>query len=216
MEIVSRWDNSNSSSSGNSNSTSNNGSGGSSSSVSAKAMDADIDRLAAVNDDSPGQAAANTATATRGSVPEASSQQLSSAATHADVSMLDTTNDLDFSTDGLAARMEVILADLVSRVGGQLSVPMDRRVPLVSLGLDSMSIIQFKGVLDNKYANLTHMQLLIWLGYLIIFTIYVLMYMSYGRYRCNIPDEFMFTTSATLENIILAVQNGKFMAILHI
>jgi hypothetical protein len=64
--------------------------------------------------------------------------------------MLDNAGDLDFSTDGLAARMEVILADLVSRVGGHLGIPMDRRVPLVSLGLDSMSIIQFKGVLDNK------------------------------------------------------------------
>ena len=51
----------------------------------------------------------------------------------------------------LMQRLETVLCDLISRVGGELTPPVDPDVPLVSMGLDSMSIIQFKGVLDNRF-----------------------------------------------------------------
>lgn len=126
LEIVHRWDNTSASTSG------------------AAIEDAAVDTEMEVN------TSATTTHQPAAKAPATTQGHANAAATSADVSMLDTTNDLDFSTDGLAARMELILVDLVSRVGGHLTTPVDRRVPLVSLGLDSMSIIQFKGVLDNK------------------------------------------------------------------
>lgn len=51
----------------------------------------------------------------------------------------------------LKGRLETVLCDIISRVGGDLKPPIDPNVPLISLGLDSMSIVQFKGVLDNRF-----------------------------------------------------------------
>lgn len=52
--------------------------------------------------------------------------------------------------DVLMHELEIILCDIVSRVGGDLCPPVDIFKPLVLLGMDSMSVIQFKGVLDNR------------------------------------------------------------------
>lgn len=58
------------------------------------------------------------------------------------------------SAADLQQELEVILCDLVSRVGGDLSRPVDPQMALVLLGMDSMSVIQFKGVLDNRYRGI--------------------------------------------------------------
>lgn len=50
----------------------------------------------------------------------------------------------------LQHELEVILCDIVGRVGGELQPPVDSQKPLILLGMDSMSVIQFKGVLDNR------------------------------------------------------------------
>jgi hypothetical protein len=50
----------------------------------------------------------------------------------------------------LRQELEVLLCDIVGRVGGELVPPVDAGKPLVLLGMDSMSVIQFKGVLDNR------------------------------------------------------------------
>jgi hypothetical protein len=63
-------------------------------------------------------------------------------------------------TEELIHRLETILCDLISRVGGELTPPVDPDAPLVSMGLDSMSIIQFKGVLDNRLEALYFLILL--------------------------------------------------------
>ncbi|KAJ1414623.1 hypothetical protein B484DRAFT_164417 [Ochromonadaceae sp. CCMP2298] len=46
------------------------------------------------------------------------------------------------------------------------------------MGLDSMTLLQFKGVLEK-------------------------------RFYCDIPDDFLFTGLATLEQLALAVQGGQ-------
>lgn len=53
----------------------------------------------------------------------------------------------------LKLELENILCGIMERVGGEITLPVDVSLPLVSLGMDSMSIIQFKGVLDNRYPD---------------------------------------------------------------
>ena len=54
----------------------------------------------------------------------------------------------------IQSELENILCYIISRVGGDIQPPIDPDKPLVLLGMDSMSIIQFKGVLDNRFAYL--------------------------------------------------------------
>jgi acyl carrier protein len=79
----------------------------------------------------------------------------------------------------LVRSLELILLQISSQGPTQLSSPVDPDSPLVALGLDSMTVVQFKGVLENRY------------------------------YCENIPDEFLFTPLATLKEIATAVKEGS-------
>ena len=100
----------------------------------------------------------------------------------------------------LQQELEVILCDLVGRVGGELTRPVDPQKPLVLLGMDSMSVIQFKGVLDNRYNEATCAPINVTVvNDVVVYTC---------RYKCNIPDEYMFTTLASLDSLVNAVKHG--------
>lgn len=100
------------------------------------------------------------------------------------------------SSSGLQQELELVLCDIVSRVGGDLKPPVDGRQPLVLLGMDSMSIIQFKGVLDNRFLNCC------------LICVHYMFMRFFHRYKCSIPDEYMFTKLATLESLVQSVQFG--------
>jgi acyl-CoA synthetase (AMP-forming)/AMP-acid ligase II/acyl carrier protein len=59
-----------------------------------------------------------------------------------------------------------------------LTMPVDRLSPVSMLGLDSMCLVQFSGVIQNHL-------------------------------HCTVPDEFLFTTMATLEGIAEAAKLGR-------
>lgn len=81
------------------------------------------------------------------------------------------------SIDEIQSRLEMLLLDVASHGPSPLSKPIDPEAALVALGLDSMSIVQFKGALENTL-------------------------------HCFIPDEYMFTSLATLSNFAIAAQHG--------
>ena len=57
--------------------------------------------------------------------------------------------------DGAAVEesLEKALLQVAAQGPSELSEPLDRTASLVSLGLDSMTIVQFKGVLENRSLN---------------------------------------------------------------
>ena len=107
--------------------------------------------------------------------------------------------------DELKSRLETILCDIVSRVGGDLKPPVDPEIPLISLGLDSMSIVQFKGVLDNRFVVISTLSS--FYPSVIQLKFHCYDFLIY-RYHCNIPDEFLFTNLATLSALVTAVKHG--------
>lgn len=78
----------------------------------------------------------------------------------------------------IAAQLESLLLQVAQQGPSPLSAPIDRKTPVSALGLDSMTLVQFKGVLEK-------------------------------RFHCDIPDDFLFTSQATLEQLALAVRAGK-------
>lgn len=81
----------------------------------------------------------------------------------------------------ITAQLENLLLQVAQQGPSPLSAPVDRKAPVSALGLDSMTLVQFKGVLEK-------------------------------RFHCDIPDDFLFTSQATLEQLALAVREGKLTA----
>jgi len=75
-------------------------------------------------------------------------------------------------------QLESTLVGITLHSPSPISSPVDRTVPLLNMGLDSMTVVQFKGVLENKFHS-------------------------------QIPDEYMFSNFATLENLALAAKRGE-------
>ena len=48
-------------------------------------------------------------------------------------------------------RLEQTLIQISSVGPTKLSAPLDRTLPLIAMGLDSMTVVQFKGVIENRY-----------------------------------------------------------------
>ena len=101
--------------------------------------------------------------------------------------------------DVLRQELELILCDIVCRVGGELQAPVDVNKPLVLLGMDSMSVIQFKGVLDNRS----------FVAASCFRAVILIVVRCIDRYMCNIPDEYMFTNLATLDSVVKSVLHGE-------
>ena len=78
----------------------------------------------------------------------------------------------------IRSKLEKALILVTSQSSSPIGTPIDPSVPLNSLGLDSMTLIQYKGLLERKF-------------------------------HCDIPDEFMFTDLATLDELSHAVKCGK-------
>jgi len=78
----------------------------------------------------------------------------------------------------IRGKLERALILVTSQSSSPISSPVDPTIPLNSLGLDSMTLIQYKGLLERKFF-------------------------------CDIPDEFMFTDLATLDELSHAVKCGK-------
>jgi hypothetical protein len=77
----------------------------------------------------------------------------------------------------VTAQLESLLLQVAQQGPSPLTAPVDRTVAVSALGLDSMTLVQFKGVLEK-------------------------------RFHCDIPDDFLFTEQATLEQLTLAVHEG--------
>ena len=104
------------------------------------------------------------------------------------------------SDSDIRSRLEHALL-LVSNQGhAKLQQPIDPRTPLSGLGLDSLTIVQFKGILENRY--------------------HVFLFRHHDRnntffsfrFHCHIPDEFMFTQLATIEGLAQCVKIGHLTA----
>lgn len=78
----------------------------------------------------------------------------------------------------ILVRLEALLLNVAGSGPCHLSTPVDPDAALVVLGLDSMTVVQFKGAVE-------------------------------GTLHCEIPDEFMFTSLATLRAFAIAVQHGQ-------
>lgn len=78
----------------------------------------------------------------------------------------------------LVGQLEFLLCQISAQSSSQLLTPIDPHAPLVSLGLDSMTLVQFKGVLENRF------------------------------FCVDIPDEYLFTPLATLDELAAAVHIG--------
>lgn len=50
----------------------------------------------------------------------------------------------------LTQKLEAVLCQVASQGASPLSPPVDPELPLSALGLDSMTVVQFKGVLENR------------------------------------------------------------------
>lgn len=48
-------------------------------------------------------------------------------------------------------KLEKLLIQISSVGPTQLKAPLEKRLPLISMGLDSMTVVQFKGVIENRY-----------------------------------------------------------------
>ena len=98
------------------------------------------------------------------------------------------------SVEELLLKLESVLLQISSQGPSELKAPIDRHTPLISLGLDSMTIVQFKGVLENRYHPNTHVVLII---------------IYNKRYFCDVPDDFLFTQLATLSELAGIVKVGS-------
>ena len=83
----------------------------------------------------------------------------------------------EMSLEEIGDRLEALLLDIASHSASSLSKPVERDAALVVLGLDSMTVVQFKGAVESTF-------------------------------HCLLPDEYMFTSLATLSNFAIAAKNG--------
>jgi acyl carrier protein len=83
----------------------------------------------------------------------------------------------EMSLEEIGDRLEALLLDIASHSASSLSKPVERDAALVILGLDSMTVVQFKGAVESTF-------------------------------HCLLPDEYMFTSLATLSNFAIAAKNG--------
>jgi acyl-CoA synthetase (AMP-forming)/AMP-acid ligase II/acyl carrier protein len=79
----------------------------------------------------------------------------------------------------LLSRLEATIVQVASSGPSPISPPIDSQSPLTALGLDSLTLVQFKGALENQF------------------------------YCADIPDEFMFTNICTLDALTDAVKLGR-------
>jgi len=97
-------------------------------------------------------------------------------------------------------QLEVLLLQVASQGPTPLSTPLDPSAPVSTMGLDSMTLVQFKGVLEKRYGGqllLTELLADDWT------TRYIC------RFHADVPDEFLFTSSACLNQLAIVVQNGQ-------
>ena len=57
----------------------------------------------------------------------------------------------NLSLPALTKKLETVLCQVASQVASPLTPPIDPELPISALGLDSMTVVQFKGVLENRY-----------------------------------------------------------------
>ena len=69
----------------------------------------------------------------------------------------------DTPLEALVQQLETALLQVSAQGPSELSAPIDRDAALLSLGLDSMTVVQFKGVLENRqqYAGIIYSVLLL-------------------------------------------------------
>eukprot|EP01038_Epipyxis_sp_PR26KG_P004483 gene4483-6337_t len=83
------------------------------------------------------------------------------------------------SLDTIKSHVEKMIIDIANQSQLPLTKQFDHKQSLVGLGFDSLSIVQLKGGLEN-------------------------------RFHCSaIPDEFMFTSLACVNELAIAVKNGE-------
>ena len=82
------------------------------------------------------------------------------------------------SIEEIGGHLETLLLGIAGQGPTSLTQPIDQDAALSVLGLDSMTVVQFKGALE-------------------------------GSFHCSIPDEFMFTSLATLANFSVAAKHGS-------
>lgn len=56
----------------------------------------------------------------------------------------------NLSLQEISAKLEKVLIQISSVGPTQLNSPIDKKLPLVAMGLDSMTVVQFKGVIENR------------------------------------------------------------------
>lgn len=54
------------------------------------------------------------------------------------------------SIEEIQTRLESVLIQVSAAGPAKLSAPLDMKAPLIALGLDSMTIVQYQGVLENR------------------------------------------------------------------
>lgn len=81
------------------------------------------------------------------------------------------------SVDEIKSRLETMLVRISRQTGIALSSPLDASSPISSLGLDSLTLVQYNGVLQKKFF-------------------------------CVLPDEYLFSQHATLNELAHAVKHG--------
>lgn len=84
--------------------------------------------------------------------------------------------------DQLLNRLETLLVQVASSGPSPISSPIEKDSSLTSLGLDSLTLVQFKGALEHKF------------------------------HCHDIPDEFLFTNICTLNGLADAAQIGSLTA----
>lgn len=94
---------------------------------------------------------------------------------------------------------------------GEIPTPVDRHTSMMAMGLESMTMVQFKGVIENRCVAAAQKSILID-KYLVSYYIVILMTIVGSvlvRFYCEFPDEFMFTDYATLHELSEAIQHGS-------
>lgn len=81
------------------------------------------------------------------------------------------------SLEEIVARLERLLIIVSNQSGAALLPPIDREAPLSTLGLDSLTVVQFNGALQK-------------------------------RFFCSLPDDFLFSQKATLNELSQSVARG--------
>lgn len=96
------------------------------------------------------------------------------------------------SESEIAARLSAMLIRISGQSGSALAAPVDPQAPIATLGLDSLVLVQFNGVLQKRSARCccrltTH---------------------PAARFYCTLPDDFLFSQMACLDQLSKAVRHG--------